>query len=156
MGSPISVVLADITMQGFEETALSKPPYQPLFWKRYVDDIITAIPVNCVGAFLNYLNSVNENIQFTYEMEKDLSIPYLDLVIRRQTSGHLQFSVFRKSTHTDQYLNANSYNPMTHKIATASTLFRPAETHCSIGYKDTEVEKVKQSLALNGYGNNFI
>ena len=51
MGSPISVVLAELTMQNFEETALSNPPHRPLFWKRYVDDVITALPSNHVITF---------------------------------------------------------------------------------------------------------
>ena len=111
MGSPISVVLAELTMQNFEGTALSNPPHQPLFWKRYVDDVITALPSNHVVTFLDYLNSLSEHIKFTHEIEQNSAIPYLDLLISRRINGQLRFSVYRKNTHTDQYLNANTYNP---------------------------------------------
>ena len=45
---------------------------------------------------------------------------------------------------------------MTHEIASASTFFCRTDTHCSIEHKESEVEKVKQALALNSYGNNLI
>ena len=105
---------------------------------------------------MDYLNSINEHIKFTYETEQDSTIPYLDLIIKRQLNGQLRFSVFRKNTHTDQYLNADSYNPLAHKIATASTLFHRAESHCSEEFKEAEFEKVRESLITNGYNTNLI
>ena len=44
MGSPISVVLSELTMQAIEEKIFENPPHQPLFWIRYVDDCLTALP----------------------------------------------------------------------------------------------------------------
>ena len=95
-------------------------------------------------------------IVFRYLSEKDSTIPYLDLVIKQQLNGHLRFSVFRKNTHTDQYLNADSYNPLAHKIATSSTLLLCAESHCSEEFKEAEFEKVCESLITIGYSSNLI
>jgi hypothetical protein len=156
MGSPVSVVLAELTMQKFESIALSNPPCEPLFWKRYVDDIITALPTSQITNFLNHLNAINEHIQFTCEQEANNTIPFLDLLITRRNDGHLRFSVYRKQTHTDKYLDPSSYHPISHKIATASTLLHRAESHCSEEYKKREINNVKESLALNGYKNNLI
>ena len=83
-------------------------------------------------------------------------IPYLDLMIRRQINGQLRFLVYRKDMHTDQYLNVSSYNSVTHKTATASTLFHRAESHCSEEFKEAEFNTVKPSLTLNGYSNTLI
>ena len=44
MGSPISVVLAEIAMQKIEQQILSNPPCDILLWKRYVDDCLVIIP----------------------------------------------------------------------------------------------------------------
>ena len=44
MGSPMSVVISELTMQIFENKALINPPSHPLFWTRYSDDIISALP----------------------------------------------------------------------------------------------------------------
>ena len=45
MGSPVSVVVAELTMQQIEKLIFRNPPCQPLFWKRYVDDCFTALPI---------------------------------------------------------------------------------------------------------------
>jgi hypothetical protein len=156
MGSPISVVLAELTMQNFETTALRRPPCNILFWKRYVDDIITAVPTDKIETLLAYLNALNNHIQFTVEKEENSSIPFLDLFITRNDDGHLQFSVHRKPTHTGKYLNYNSYNPSNHKASVASTLFTRAKQICE-GEKKREEEKIIiDELKMNDYPMKLI
>ena len=58
--------------------------------------------------------------------------------------------------HIVQYLNAFSYNPVTHKIATPSSLCHRSESHCSTEFKEAKANTVKQSLTLNSYSNNLI
>ena len=67
MGSPISVVLAELFMHKLEEEIFLNAPYTPIFWKRYLDDIITVLPRDIIYVFLDYINSVNEHITFTVE-----------------------------------------------------------------------------------------
>ena len=52
MGSPISVVVAELTLQRIEKQIMINPPAQPLFWKRYVDDCLTALPTDSINQFL--------------------------------------------------------------------------------------------------------
>ena len=59
MGSPVSVVLAELTMQKLEKTMFEEAPYQPILWKRYLDDIFAILPTNQVEAHLSYLNSTS-------------------------------------------------------------------------------------------------
>ena len=87
MGSPISVVLAELTMQKIEKSILTNPPSQPLIWKRYLDDIITVLPRNSTEEFLNFINSINSDIKFTVETENNNKLPYLDLEIVKQNNG---------------------------------------------------------------------
>ena len=42
MGSPVSAVMANMVMEDLEERALTTLTNQPLFWKRFVDDVSTA------------------------------------------------------------------------------------------------------------------
>lgn len=46
MGSPISVVIAEIVMQYIENQILEDAPFDIKLWKRYVDDVIAVIPSN--------------------------------------------------------------------------------------------------------------
>ena len=43
MGSPVSAVIANMVMEDVEQRALATSPVKPFFWKRYVDDVISAV-----------------------------------------------------------------------------------------------------------------
>ena len=45
MGSPLSPIMADITLQDLEIEALKSLPFEPPFYYRYVDDIVLAAPI---------------------------------------------------------------------------------------------------------------
>ena len=65
MGSPVSVVVAEIVMQYKEERALSTYQRTLPFWFRYVDDTITALQQDDIESFHNHINEQNCDIQFT-------------------------------------------------------------------------------------------
>ena len=46
MGSPVSVVIAEMVMQNIENQIFSNPPCDILLWKRYVDDCLVIIQEN--------------------------------------------------------------------------------------------------------------
>ena len=55
--------------------------------------------------FLQHINSVDSAIKFTVEDNKeDGSIPLLDTTVKSEENGGLSITVYRKPTHTDQYL----------------------------------------------------
>ena len=79
MGSPVSVVVAEIVMQNIEEQALATYTYTrtvPL-WFRYVDDTFTAVHKDGINDFHEHLNKQNADIQFTKEIKEKLMIRYL-------------------------------------------------------------------------------
>ena len=43
MDSPVSGVIANLVMEDVEQRALASSPVKPLFWKRYFDDVISAV-----------------------------------------------------------------------------------------------------------------
>jgi len=59
MGSPISVVTAEIVMQYLESNLLENPPCQLQTWLRYVDDCLTIVPENSANTLLDHFNSFN-------------------------------------------------------------------------------------------------
>ena len=60
---------------------------------------------------LDFINSLNASIKFTVEREQNSKLPFLDLLISRNSSGNLSFAVYRKPSHTGNYLKFDSNHP---------------------------------------------
>ena len=104
MGSSISVTVANLVMEDVEQRALATCEAQPPFWKRYVDDTLTALPKGQIQKFHQHLNSIECSIQFTIEEESEGALPFLDTRITHHDDGTLSTTGFRKKTHTDRYI----------------------------------------------------
>ena len=121
MGSPVSVVVAEIVMQNIEEQALATYTRTVPLWLRYVDDTFTAVHKDGIDDFHEHLNRQNTNIQFTKEIEENGKIPFLDCLVTRD-NNKLKTTIHRKPTHTDRLLDQSSHNPTSHKATTILTL----------------------------------
>ena len=104
------------------------PSARPLFWKRYVDDTCTALEPELIKDFHQHLNSIEDSIQFTCEIQEDGQLPFLDIKLKKEDDGTISTSVFRKKTHTDQYLQFSSHHPLAHKHSVVRTLFSRASS----------------------------
>ena len=78
MGSPVSVVVAEIVMQHIEKRALATYDQTLHFWFRYVDDTITILQTDDIDVFHGHLNRQNSDIQFTRKLEDNGKIPFLE------------------------------------------------------------------------------
>ena len=154
MGAPISPGVADLTMEDFEEEALNNcaPDMKPTFWVRYVDDIYSHAVEMLLEDFHTHLKSQNDHIQFTKEGAIENKLPFLDALSIQENDGHVSTRVYRKPTHTDQYLNWDSNHHLEHKRSVVRTLFRRADKIIT-SEEDKKVEKehVSKVLAANGY-----
>ena len=84
------------------------------------------------NAFLQHINSVDPAIKFAVEDNKeDGSIPFLDTTVKPEVDGSLSITVYRKPTHTDQYLQWDSHHNLPAKFSVINTLSHRAETVCS-------------------------
>ena len=152
MGSPVSPIVANLYMEWFEEHAINTFPYELTIWKRYVDDTIVAICDALVGDLMAHLNSIEPAIQFTHELEQDGALPMLDTLTTRRPSGIMEFSVYRKPTHTDQYLQFSSNQPLQHKLGVIRTLRHRCESLCTTEEaKLQELEHLRRVLSVSGY-----
>jgi len=86
MGSPVSVVVAEIVMQHVEERALATCRQTIQLWLRYVDDTFTAIHKDEINDFHDLLNKHNADIQFTTEIEENGKLPFLDCLVSRDNN----------------------------------------------------------------------
>ena len=89
MGSPVSVVVANLIMEDVEECALASYDVHLPFWKHYVDDVCTAVPTDRVQHLLQHLNGIESTVQFTVKVESDGKLPYLDVSIECLVDGSL-------------------------------------------------------------------
>ena len=156
MGSPVSVVIANLYMEWFEQTALRTAPahIRPRLWKRFVDDIWEVIKRGTEPELTAHLNQVDPtgNIQVTSEPETDRKLPFLDSLSNHHSDGSLTFSVYRKKTHTDQYLHFRSNHPLNHKLGVVRTLMDRCESIVSTPEdKAAEQDHIRKALEMNGY-----
>jgi hypothetical protein len=124
MGSPLSPIVANLYMEKFEKNSLETYPLKPSRWKRYVDDTNVKWPHGKeeLDKFFEHLNGISENIKFTMELEENNSIPFLDILMTRKHNGTLGHKVFRKKTHTDSYLHADSHHHPSQKMGVLNTM----------------------------------
>ena len=156
-GSPVSTVIANLYMEAFEEQAIESAPYKPKIWKRYVDDTFTILDRGNVNSFLHHLNSQQPTIHFTMETEKESKIAFLDTSVSREPDGRLTTSVYRKPTHTDQYLVHDLHYPQSIKHAVVKCLYDRAKCLVTKPSLTSEEKKHLSSvLVSNGYPSSFV
>ena len=79
-------------------------------WLRYVDDTFVIQKEDNKQNFLEDINSVDLTIRFTVEDNKENgAIPFLDTIVKPEADGRLSITVYRRPTHTDQYLQWDSH-----------------------------------------------
>ena len=125
--------------------------------KRYVDDTLTVLGKDRVDGFLQHLNSQQSTIRFTMEIEKDNTIHFLDTSVSRDSNGLLTTTVYRKPTHTDQYLAYDSHHPQSVKRGIVECLYDLAKHLTSKPSTISEEKKHLSSvLVSNRYRSSFV
>ncbi|BHF63549.1 hypothetical protein SprV_0200654300 [Sparganum proliferum] len=85
MGSPISILVAELVLQELEKVAFSH--YKPAFWRRYVDDTFVIIEKDKLSGLQDLRNRIFPHIQFTREDEEDEKLPFVDVIVTRIRDG---------------------------------------------------------------------
>ena len=74
-----------------------------------MDDIFVLFKkLEHVKPFVDYMNSKHKNINFSFEMEKDRQMPFLDVNVFHE-NGRFVTNVYKKETFTEVYTNFSSY-----------------------------------------------
>ena len=86
------------------------------------------------------------------ETEKDNKLAFLDTAVLREPDGRLTTSVYRKPTHTDQYLAYDSHHPQSVKRGIVKCLYERAKRLVTKPSVISEEKKHLSSvLVSNGY-----
>ena len=122
------------------------------FWARYVDDTGVVINKQYEDELFKHINDQHPSIKFTIEQEsEEQALPMLDLKLIRDNNT-ITTDIYRKPTHTDQYLQWNSHHPAQQKIGIVKTLMHRANTLISDKkLQAAEKEKIRNALRLCGY-----
>ena len=134
MGNPLGSTLANAFLCHNEIKWLDNCPsdFKPIFYRRYVDDtfILFRDPSH-VAKFLDYLNYQHSCIKFTFDIEDNNQLNFLDVKITK-TENSFQTSVFRKSTFSGFGLQFDSSIPHHFRTNIISCLIHRAFKICSI------------------------
>ena len=107
-----------------------RSPLGPLLANIFMTSLVYVNPEK-VDFILTKLNSYHPNIQFTFELEKNKQITFLDVLVKRTVANQIETCVHRKETSTNLYINWNSHAPMEWKIRTIKNLVKRAKAACS-------------------------
>ena len=109
-----------------------------------------------VAKLAEYLSSKHPNIRFTFELENDNTLPFLDVNVYRD-AGKFSSSVHRKMTFSGVYSNFCSFMPETYKRGLVSTLlYRAYMISSSYQSLHKEIENLKKIFSKNGYPFKFV
>ena len=160
MGAPLAPIIADIFMAELETTLMDRLEQKGVReWHRYVDDTFVLVePDTNIQEVLDVLNDFHPSIKFTYEVEKDDSLPFLDVRVTRSISANVfTTTIYRKPTFTGLMTNWNSFVPFSYKKASVVSMIQRALSVCSTySLLDIELNKVRYYCQLNGYPRGFV
>ena len=137
-------------MEQFKQDALTSFTRPPEICFRYVDDVFSKL--HEYESVTGHLNSRESHIQFTTEPESDGRLAFLDTSVQVLPDGSPKVHMYRKPTHTDQYLYFNSNHHLEHKRSVVRTLFHRADTIISM---EADMDREKKHTREVFLGNNY-
>jgi hypothetical protein len=150
MGSSLSPKLASFFMLHLENK-VKRQKWFPRVYIRYVDDIFAVVKKNDVEKIRENLSSQFDSINFTVEMEDNNQIPFLDILVKREEEN-LSFSIYRKPTSTQLFIQNESNHSKQHKMAAFNSMFNRL---LSIPMKTEDFEKEKEYIFQTGKINGY-
>jgi len=161
MGKAYSPVVADLFM-GFWEEDLKQlaaaSNVHVIAACRYMDDYLLLCQGVASGIenWISALNRKDTNIRVSHEMEKDGQIPFLDIWIRRHSTG-FETAVYRKACNTDQVVPFHSYTDSRYlRSAITSDVIR-AWRYCKTPHsRKSELAFIYRKFLAGGYPSVMI
>ena len=147
MGGPLSVIISNIFMSKLEKEVVT--PEKPVFYKRYIDDIITRRKKNMPDALLTKIQNFHANIKFTVEVNPE---KFLDTKLILNEDGSCRTLVYRKPNKVP--LHWNSKTPVRYKRnAIIGDLTRAKRISSS--FQD-EIDFIRKKFLTAGFPEKFV
>ncbi|XP_069187114.1 uncharacterized protein [Procambarus clarkii] len=113
MGSSLGELFGNFYMGTIEQRVLVDMDLKPAIYCRNVDDIFTQVLDERHLQQLKEAFEQNFVLNFTYEMENNGKLPFLDVTVTERNGG-FHTAVYTKETNIGMCLNANSDIPDKH------------------------------------------
>ncbi|XP_071632808.1 uncharacterized protein [Temnothorax longispinosus] len=150
MGSPLSPILTDMVMEDLETHCLSLLDFDVRIYLRYVDDVFTIVPKRAINALLEAFNGYHPRLRFTYEIETDDSLPFLDTIVIRD-GDELITNWYRKPTFSGRYINYFFNHPLKYKINSINNLVDHAILLSDERFHHANINIIKDILVDNSF-----
>ena len=161
-GLSLLVVAAESCAQDIESEALCLSPNPPinltripngLCWNRFVDDTHSIFESKKHAMeFLELLNSLDDNIKWTIEIEDKLTISFIGVNLKRNPNGGpLELSVYRKPTWTGITIKPTSNYDKKIAIGTFKNDLYRAHIICSPQLLNQEINFIVKNWVDNGW-----
>ena len=122
MGSPLGPLLAHNVFISYIEDTLEQQGKLPSFYRRYVDDTLTVMPVLATATtFLHILNSAHNSVKFTTEVEKNGKLPFLGAELLNH-AARIETKVYVKPTNTGLLLHYQGHVDNRYKRSLLTTM----------------------------------
>lgn len=95
-------------------------PFQLPFYKKYIDDIFTAIPMDQDQKIIEIFNSYHMKLKFTIENKNKYKLPFV--LVERSVEGILETDWYHKPAFFERFLNFNSKHSVKLKINISQNL----------------------------------
>ena len=100
--------------------------------------------------FYHDLNTIHKDVKFTYELEHNKQLAFLDVGLDNST-GSIELSVHRKPTHTGLYNKWESLAPLKYKTNLIRNLLHRAYRICSNSrLLENEIQAITNLLKKSG------
>lgn len=151
MGNPLSPAIADWVMETLLDTVVRMLKIPLPFLRKFVDDLVTAIPLHQLDHVMETFNSYDVHTQFTYELEVDNKLPFLDMLLIRQDNQKIATQWYQKPIASGRFLNFHSYHPLGQKLNMAINFARRVNQLTTNLDQQAKMQIVDEQLKLNDY-----
>lgn len=161
MGSPISPISVEILLDALLDEVICKAETELnikiTVCKKYVDDIFLVLPEDKIDAVLKIFNGAERRIQFTLENERNEELPFLDMVVIRDTTSNTFLTRwYKKPIASGRLLNYHSLHPFGQRVATAIGLIDRVNRLSDARFNNENKTTVFEILVSNDYPKKLI
>lgn len=156
MGLSLAGTLSDVLLTELFDNMIPKLNYEPGFFKKYIDDIITTAPENQAESTQAIYNGFNSRLKFTYEVEMDNRINFLDTTVYHMSNNTMITDWYSKETSSNRLLNYLSAHPQRMKINIATSFVNRVLSLSHPIFKSKNIQLIRNILTKNNYPNKII